>query len=76
MSEQKNPSVGEWMINLLILSIPVVNFIVLLYWAFNSSSDPVKGNFSKAALLWLLIIMILSFLFLGAIIGAFLGAMR
>lgn len=75
MSEQKIPSVGEWMITLLILTIPLVNFIVLLYWAFNSSSDPIKGNFSKAALIWLLIIMVFYFLFLGAIIGAFLGAM-
>jgi hypothetical protein len=73
MSEQKIPTVGEWMITLLILTIPLVNFIVLLYWAFNSSSDPIKGNFSKAALIWLLIIMVFYFLFLGAIIGAFLG---
>ena len=75
MNEQKIPSVGDWMITLLILSIPLVNFIVLLVWAFSSGTDPIKANFSKAALLWLLIIMLLYVLFLGALVGAFLGAM-
>jgi uncharacterized integral membrane protein len=76
MSEQKVPSVGDWMVTLLIMSIPVVNFIVLLIWAFSSNTDPIKANFSKAALLWLLIIMVLYMLFFGALIGAFLGAMN
>jgi len=75
MNEQKIPSVGDWMITLLILTIPLVNFIVLLIWAFSSSTDPIKANFSKAALIWLLIIMLLYVLFLGALVGAFLGAM-
>jgi hypothetical protein len=75
MNEQKIPSVGDWMITLLILSIPLVNFIVLLVWAFSSGTDPIKANFSKAALIWLLIIMLLYVLFLGALVGAFLGAM-
>ena len=76
MSEQKIPSVGDWMVTLLILSIPLVNFIVLLIWAFSSSTDPIKANFSKAALLWLVIIMVLYVLFFGALIGAMLGAMN
>jgi hypothetical protein len=74
MNEQKIPSVGDWMITLLILSIPLVNFIVLLFWAFSSGTDPIKANFSKAALLWLLIIVVLYALFIGALIGAFIGA--
>lgn len=74
MNEQKIPSVGDWMITLLILSIPLVNFIVLLFWAFSSGTDPIKANFSKAALLWLLIVVVLYVLFIGALIGAFIGA--
>lgn len=74
MNEQKIPSVGDWMVTLLILSIPLVNFIVLLFWAFSSGTDPIKANFSKAALLWLLIIIVLYALFFGALIGAFIGA--
>jgi hypothetical protein len=73
MNEQKVPSVGDWMITLLILSIPLVNFIVLIYWAVSSSTGPIKANFAKAALVWMIIIIVLYFLFFGALIGAFLG---
>lgn len=73
MNEKKIPSVGDWLITFLILSIPVVNFIVLIYWATSRSTDPIKANFSKAALVWLLVIIVLYVLFVGAIIGAFLG---
>jgi len=76
MNEHKIPSVGDWLITFLILSIPVVNFIVLIYWAASSSTDPIKANFSKAALVWLVVIIALYVLFVGAIIGAFLGFAR
>jgi len=76
MNEQKVPSVGDWMITLLIMSIPIVNFIVLIYWAVSSSTDTIKANFAKAALLWLLIILVLYIMFFGALIGAFLGMSR
>ena len=75
MNDQKIPSVGDWIITLLIMSIPLVNFIVLIYWAASSSSGPIKGNFAKAALIWILVIIVFYVLFLGALIGSFLGAM-
>jgi len=75
MNEHKIPSVGDWMITLLILTVPVVNFIALLYWAFSSDTNPVKANFAKAALVWGLIIVVLWVLFLGALVGAFMGAL-
>jgi hypothetical protein len=64
------PSVGDWMINFLILSIPLVNFIVLLVWAFSSDTNPIKANFSKAALIWMVIILVIYIIFFGAIIAA------
>ena len=73
MNEQKIPSVGDWIITLLIMSIPLVNFIALIYWAASSTSSPIKANFAKAALVWLVVIIALYVLFVGAIIGAFLG---
>jgi len=63
MSEQKIPSLGDWIITLLLMSIPLVNFVVLIYWAVSSSTDPIKSNFAKAALYTL---------FFGAMIGALL----
>lgn len=76
MSEQKIPSVGDWIITLLILSIPVVNFIVLIYWAASNSTPPIKANFAKAALVWILLITVVYIIFFGALIGAFLGALQ
>lgn len=73
MNEQKIPSVGDWIITLLIMSIPIVNFIALIYWAASSSSGPIKGNFAKAALIWIVIIIALYSMFFGAMIVAFVG---
>jgi hypothetical protein len=76
MSEQKIPSVGDWIITLLIMSIPLVNFVVLIYWAVSSTTDPIKSNFAKAALIWIVIIIALYAMFFGAMIGAFMGMMN
>jgi hypothetical protein len=76
MNEQKIPSVGDWIITLLIMSIPLVNFIALIIWAASSSSGPIKGNFAKAALIWIVIIIALYTMFFGAMIGAFVGMLN
>jgi hypothetical protein len=76
MNEQKIPSVGDWIITLLIMSIPLVNFIALIYWAASSTSIPIKANFAKAALIWIVIIVALYAMFFGALIGAFVGMLN
>jgi hypothetical protein len=76
MNEQKVPSVGSWMITLFIMTIPIVNFVALIYWAASSSSNPVKANFAKAALIWIVNNIALYAMFFGALIGAFLGMSR
>lgn len=63
------PTVGDWLINFLLLSIPLVNLIVLIVWALDNG-DPIRKNFSVAALLWSLIIFFLFILFWGSIIAA------
>ena len=70
MNEQKVPSVGNWMITLLIMTIPVVNFVALIYWSASGSSNPVKANFAKAALIWLVIMSLLGILFFVAFFGS------
>lgn len=70
MNEQKVPSVGNWMITLLIMTIPVVNLVALIYWAASGSSNPVKANFAKAALIWIVIMSLLGILFFVAFFGS------
>lgn len=57
-------SVGNWLVTLLLASIPVVGFILLFVWAFGSDADPGKANWAKATLLWMLIGVILAGAFL------------
>jgi hypothetical protein len=73
MNEQKIPSVGDWIITLLLVSIPLVNIIALIYWAASSSIGSIKRNFAKAALIWFLIIIALYAIFFGAMIGSMLS---
>lgn len=62
-------SVVDWVLTILVLCIPLVNLIMLFVWGFGSGTNPSKANFAKAALLWMLIGIILSFLFMSTIVG-------
>lgn len=53
-------SVGNWMLTLFLTFIPLVNLIMLLVWAFSSSTPPSKANWAKAALLWMVIAIVFS----------------
>ena len=63
-SKIKNLSVGDWVIILLILAIPIVNLVMLFVWAFGDS-DPIRSNFAKANLIWMAIVFALALLFFG-----------
>ncbi len=45
-------SLGDWMITLLILQIPIVGIVMLFVWAFGANTHPSKANWAKAMLLW------------------------
>ena len=59
---QGTQSVGQWMLTLLIMFIPLVNIVALLIWAFGSSTHPEKANWAKATLIWFAILIGLSLL--------------
>lgn len=58
-------SLGDWIITMIVLAIPIVGFIMLFVWGFSSSANPNKSNFCKAALIFYLIAIVLFFLFGG-----------
>ena len=67
---QNNPiSVGEWVITTIILAIPIIGFIMLFVWGFGSNTQPSKANWAKATLIMIGISIVLSFLFLGSLLG-------
>ncbi len=67
-------TLGDWIITLLIMMIPIVNFIMLFVWAFSSSTPQSKANWAKASLIFMLIGLILVILFWGALGAVFLSA--
>jgi len=56
-----NLTIGEWMLMMFLVSIPIVGLVMLLVWAFESNPHPIKSNWAKANLIWGLIMMLFSF---------------
>ncbi|TAN07924.1 MAG: hypothetical protein EPN36_00800 [Rhodanobacteraceae bacterium] len=62
-------SLGDWIITLIILAIPIVGLVMLFVWGFSSGTHPSKQNYCRAALILALATFVLFFLF--AITGGF-----
>ena len=62
-SEYTDDSVGSWMLTLFVCGIPVIGVIYLLVLAFGSGAAPSKRNFARAALIWSLIALVVTFFF-------------
>jgi len=48
-------TMGDWFVTLLILAIPIVNFIMLFVWGFGNNDKPSRANYCKLSLLLMLI---------------------
>lgn len=67
-------SVKEWVINLLILCVPIVNIVFLFIWAFGQNDiNETKQNWAKASLIIMAIGLVISIIFyvLLAVVGIF-----
>ena len=61
--EHPDDSVGAWMLTPFVAGIPVVGFIYMLVLALGSGGSPAKRNFARAALIWSLIALVVTFFF-------------
>ena len=68
-------TIGDWIITMILMCIPFVNFIMFLVWAFSAVTPVSKANWAKATLIFLLIGFVLVILFWGAIGGLLLSNM-
>lgn len=68
--DNREVTVGNWMLVYVLMCIPLVNFIMLLVWAFGSSAPASQSNWAKATLLWMVIFTVIWFVLGAAIIGA------
>jgi len=58
---QKELSLGQWLLTLLLIAIPIVNLIVLCIWAFGA--DNPRKKFSQAYLIWIAISIVIAIIF-------------
>lgn len=66
-------SFGDWMLSILLTTIPCVNIVMIFVWAFSSGTKKSKSNYFKAVLVWTLIwtvLMIVMMIGIGGIIAA------
>jgi heme/copper-type cytochrome/quinol oxidase subunit 2 len=68
-------SMKDWFITLLISYIPLVGLIMLIIWAFDSSTNVNKKNWAKASLLWMLIGIGIAIIIVVLFMSVFLGAL-
>ena len=64
--------VGQWIGTMLLMCIPLVNFILMFVWAFGSDVNPSKKSFFRASLLLAAIVIVL-WIVIVAIIAATVG---
>lgn len=77
-SPEKAMSLGDWMITLLLLFIPIVNIVMLIVWSVDSKTSETKKHFAWAYLIYMAIGIVFSIIFssiLISIIFASLGSM-
>lgn len=54
----------DWALTIFLASLPIVGFILVLIWAFDSTTDLQKKNWAKGTLLLIAIYFLLAMLFL------------
>ncbi len=64
-------SVGEWVLAMLIMAIPIVNIVMLFIWGFGKDTNPTKANWAKAGLIWIAIGIILYVIFFSTFMAMF-----
>lgn len=60
-------SVGDYVLMMLLFSLPVAGLVLMLYWGFGSRVQVNRKHFARAYLIFYAINMVLSLLMLGAI---------
>lgn len=65
-SQENTPAMSykEWALTIFLASLPFIGFILVVVWAFDSTTNIHKKNWAKGTLLILVIFFIITMLFL------------
>lgn len=71
-------TLGDWMLTLLLLYLPIVNIVMLIIWSVDSKTNTTKKHFAWATLIFMGIGIVLSIIFssiVAAIVASMLNSM-
>ena len=65
-SQENTPAMSykDWALTIFLASLPIIGFILVLVWAFDSETNIHKKNWAKGNLLIMIIVFVLVFMFL------------
>jgi len=69
--------VGEWIVAMLLMMVPIVNIVLVFIWAFGSDVNPSKKSYFQAYLIMMaasFLLSIIFFILMGAFFFAFFNA--
>ena len=68
-------TLGQWMITMLLMCIPIVNIIMLIVWAVSGETAPSKKTWAQAQIIWTIIGAVITGIVYATIGAAILGGM-
>lgn len=68
-NESSPVSLGDWILTLIVLAIPIVGIVMLFVWGFSSGTHPSKQNYCRATLILFAVMFALMVVF--ATMGGF-----
>jgi len=64
-------STKDWVITLLLMAIPLVNFVIMIIWVLSDEIHPTKRNFAKAYLIISAISLVIVAIVFGVVFSTF-----
>jgi len=64
-------TLGNWIVTMLLLLIPIANIVLMFVWAFGSNTNPSKKTYFQATLIFAAIGLVLTILSWGALLAMF-----
>jgi len=61
--------ISDWLVVLILLTIPLVNLIMLIIWSTDKSGNSNRKSFAQAALIFVAALLVISGFWLGRIAG-------
>ncbi|MBN2726812.1 hypothetical protein JXR74_05550 [Candidatus Mcinerneyibacteriota bacterium] len=71
MAKTGTVTLGEWIVTMLLMVIPIVNLVLLVIWGFGGNANESKANWAKATLIFIVISFVLSLVMGSALAGIF-----